>query len=289
MAVNAGMLEAMDHHLGRLIAHLREIGAYENTLFIVVSDNGAESGDPASSAAFRRWLSSVGYSRDVERLGEKGTFTAIGPEAANANVAPGALFKFYAAEGGVRVPLVMSGPGIAPARTERAFAYITDITPTILDFATVAAPTGPAPITGRSLRPVLDESALRVHAADEPVGMEAAGSAALWKGSHKLVKDLPPYGDGQWRLYDIDTDPGETRDLSKSDATRYDELLAEYRTFAARVGVLEVPEGYTTFGQLSANMGSVLVRRYAVYIAAAAVALLLGLAWLGRALWRRFV
>jgi len=288
MAVNAGMLEAMDHHLGRLIAHLREIGAYENTLFIVVSDNGAESGDPASSAAFKRWLSSVGYSRDVEHLGEKGTFTAIGPETANANVAPGALFKFYAAEGGVRVPLVMSGPGIAPAQTERAFAYITDITPTILDFATVAAPSGPAPITGRSLRPVLDESAVRIHADDEPVGMEAAGSAALWKGSHKLVKDLPPYGDAQWHLYDIDTDPGETRDLSKSDETRYDELLADYRAFAARVGVLEVPAGYTTFGQLSANMGSILVRRYAVYIGAVGVVLLVSIAWIGRALWRRF-
>ena len=77
-------------------------------------------------AAFRRWLSSVGYSRDVEHLGEKGTFTAIGPEAANANVAPGALFKFYAAEGGVRVPLVMSGPGIAPS--DSAF---TTIEPTL--------------------------------------------------------------------------------------------------------------------------------------------------------------
>jgi arylsulfatase/uncharacterized sulfatase len=287
MAVNAGMLEAMDHHLGRLVTHLREIGAFENTLFIVLSDNGAESGDPAASAAFRRWLDGVGYSRDVEHLGEKGTFTAIGPEAANANVAPGALFKFYAAEGGVRVPLVMSGPGIAPARTQRAFAYVTDIAPTILDFAAVAPPAGPAPITGRSLRPVLAGGADTVHPDDEPIGMEAAGSAALWKGAHKLVKDLPPYGDGQWRLYDIVTDPGETRDLKQSEAARFDELLEDYRRFAAKVGVLEVPDGYTTFGQLGANMGSALVRRYVVYVAVAGIALLALLGWLGRAVWRR--
>ncbi|MGH9888893.1 MAG: sulfatase-like hydrolase/transferase, partial [bacterium] len=289
MAVNAGMLEAMDHHLGRLVTHLRESGAFENTLFIVMSDNGAESGDPAASAAFRRWLDSVGYSRDVEHLGEKGTFTAIGPEAANANVAPGALFKFYAAEGGVRVPLVMSGPGIPAGRTQRAFAYITDLAPTILDFAAVSPPVGPAPMTGRSLRPVLSGSADAVHPDDEPIGMEAAGSAALWKGAHKLVKDLPPYSDGQWRLYDIVQDPGETRDLKSSEAARFDELLRDYQRFAAKVGVLEVPEGYTTFGQLGANMGAVLVRRYAIYLAGAGLLLLALVAWLARALWRRLV
>lgn len=288
MAVNAGMLEAMDHHFGRLIAHLREIGAYENTLFIVLSDNGAESGDPTSSQALLRWLDSVGYSRDVERLGEKGTFAAIGPEAANANVAPHALFKFHAAEGGVRVPLVMSGPGIPAAQTERAFSYVTDIAPTILEFASVTAPAGPAPITGRSLRPVLLDRAERVYGDADPVGMEAAGSAALWKGAYKLVRDLPPHGDGLFHLYDLARDPGETRVLDHDEPERFAELLADYRSFAASVGVLEVPEGYSTFEQLASNMVSVLLRRYSTAIAAVAVVLLLALGWLSRALYRRF-
>ncbi len=288
MAVNAGMLEAMDHHLGRLIAYLRESGAYENTLFIVLSDNGAESGDPVANVGFRHWLDSVGYSLDIERLGEKGTFAAIGAEAANANVAPSALFKFHAAEGGVRVPLVIAGPGVVPGQTERAFSYVTDITPTILEAATAKVPAAFAPITGHSLVPVLRDRVERVYADDEPVGMEAAGHAALWKGSYKLVKDLPPYGDGRFHLYDIESDPGETRALDPFEPERFAELLDDYRRFATTVGVLEVPAGYTTFDQLAANTTWVLIRRYAVAIVAIGAGLLLVLAWLSRVLWRRF-
>ena len=56
MAVNAGMLEAMDHHVGRLIEHLRTTGAYDDTLFIVLSDNGPECNAPTDAPGFTGWL-----------------------------------------------------------------------------------------------------------------------------------------------------------------------------------------------------------------------------------------
>ena len=100
MSVYAGMIEAMDFHVGRLIDHLKQIGEYENTVFIVTSDNGPEGTDPFALAPMRWWLPTSGYTRDVATLGERGSYNYIGPEFANAAAAPGAWFKFTSAEGG---------------------------------------------------------------------------------------------------------------------------------------------------------------------------------------------
>ena len=54
------------------------------------------------------------------------------------------LFKFYTSEGGTRVPLIVSGPGVRPAATSHAFSIISDITPTLLDYAGVKAAPPPA-------------------------------------------------------------------------------------------------------------------------------------------------
>ncbi len=245
MAVNAGMLEAMDHELGRLVAHLKSTGQYDNTLFVVLSDNGPEAADPTVEPVFQLWMKSVGYRWGAEGLGGKGTFAAIGPGWASAAAAPMSLFKFYTSEGGTRVPLIVSGPGVRPAATSHAFSIISDITPTLLDYAGVApAPAPAAPLSGRSLKPVLTGQAQAAYGPDTPVGLEAAGDAALFKGDLKLTRNAGALGDPRWRLYDIVKDPGETKDLSAAMPGKAAELLADYRAWAARVGVAEVPPGY---------------------------------------------
>lgn len=160
MAVNAGMLEAMDHHIGRFIDHLKQRGDYENTVFFVLSDNGPEPNAPSDIPGFSQWLWWEGYSRDVETLGEKGTYAFIGPEFASAAASPGAFFKLYAGEGGIRVPFIVAGPGIPAAGHVADFSFITDIAPTILELANVdqlSDVDGRAvkPMTGRSLMPLL--------------------------------------------------------------------------------------------------------------------------------------
>ena len=265
MAVNAGMLEAMDAELGRLVAHLKATGRYDNTLFVVLSDNGPESGDPVSEPIFQLWMKSVGYSQDIGRLGEKGTYAAIGPGWASAAAAPGALYKFYASEGGTRVPLIVAGPGVRSGATARGFSVITDITPTLLEIAGASpAPAPAAPIIGKSLTPVLKGVADAVYDASTPVGMEAAGDSALWKGDLKRTRNAGPMGDPAWRLYDIVRDPGETRDLSAERPAEAAAMLADYRAYAARVGVAEVPAGYTADREIALNIGLRIAETFAL-------------------------
>ncbi|MEQ8282510.1 MAG: sulfatase-like hydrolase/transferase [Parvibaculum sp.] len=265
MAVNAAMLEAMDFHVGRLIDYLKETGQYDNTIFIVLSDNGPEPGDPLAMPGFRQWLWWNNYRRDLETLGEKGSYAFIGPEFASAAASPGAFFKMQAGEGGLRVPLILAGRGVARAQTTDAFSYITDIAPTILDMAGVAATEEFAgvtvqPMTGRSLMPLLSGAAAPVRGETDAVGIEAAGNAALFRGDYKLVRNAPPYGDMRWYLYDLARDPGETRDLSEERPELLAEMMAEYDAYAARVGVLEVPDGYDQTAQLTTNRIHDLVR-----------------------------
>ncbi len=252
MAVNAGMIEAMDAHIGRLVAYLDKRGALANTVFIVTSDNGPEPNEPVSQRGFPLWMRLNGYDQNLDRLGEKGSFVSIGPEWATTAATPHNLFKFYASEGGLRVPFIMSGPGIAPQPRMSAAAFVTDVAPTLLDMAGVV-PSGGMAITGRSLRPVLTGTADHVYANDDAIGMEVAGNAALYRGDYKLVRNLPPHGDGNWKLYNLAADPGETRDLSAAEPERTRAMLADYEAYAKDVGVQEIPKGYDPFRQIQIN------------------------------------
>lgn len=261
MAINAGMIEAMDHHIGRLVAHLKRAGQYDNTVFVFTSDNGPEPSNPlATSRTMQWWLDNNGYSVSADNWGGKGTYAFIGPEFANAAASPGAMFKFYSAEGGLHVPMIMAGPGIAPAAPSAAMTTVSDIAPTLLAMAG-GAPDANA-FDGRSLVPLLAGKADAVRTPETATGFEVSGNAALFKGSYKLVRNLKPYGDGIWRLYDIATDPGETRDLSKSDPAKFNEMMAEYRVYAKRNGVLEMPEGYDSTVQIGKNTVRKMAARY---------------------------
>lgn len=262
MEVNAAMLEAMDFHIGRLIAHLKAKGEYESTIFIVSSDNGPEPsrGDDTVTLSFYHWL--TGYDIGAENMGGPGSWGFIGPEWAAAAATPGAWFKFYATEGGIRVPLIMAGPGITPQRIDSP-AMITDIAPTVLDWldADPAASSG-KPMTGRSLLPVLSGEAESAYGPDEARAVEVSGNSALYLGDYKITRSMPPVGDGRWRLYNLARDPGETTDLSASEPAIMQRMLAEYAAYAERVGVLEMPEGYDSRIQVVRNTGARLLSNY---------------------------
>lgn len=285
MAINAGMIEAMDHHIGRLVEHLRRTGQYDNTVFVFTSDNGPEPSNPlATSRTMQWWLDNNGYSVSADNWGGKGTYAFIGPEFANAAASPGAMFKFYSAEGGLHVPMIMAGPGIAPAAPSAAMATVSDIAPTLLDMAGGAADA--SAFDGRSLVPLLAGQADAVRTAETATGFEVSGNAALFKGSYKLVRNLKPYGDGVWRLYDIATDPGETRDLRQSDPVKFQEMMAEYRAYAKRNGVLEMPEGYDSTVQIGKNTVRKMAARY-WYVLLGAGVLVVGLLYGAYRLLRR--
>ena len=262
MAVYAGMIEAMDFHIGRLVSYLKSQGQYENTIFIFTSDNGSEGSGPANPAAFPANLgpSGLGYHIDYDRLGLKGSYNTISPSFASASASPLAFYKFYTGEGGMRVPLIISGePVQQTGELSAAFTWATDITPTILALSGVAQPGGRyagrpiLPITGRDLTPVLTGEADHIYTDDDAVGYELTGHGALFQGDFKIVVNQAPLGDGQWRLFNIVEDPGETVDLSGSLPVVFQRMLSRYQRFERENLVLPLPAGYSQVKQLVSN------------------------------------
>lgn len=250
MEVYAAMAEAMDHEIGRLVAHLKARGQFENTVFVFLSDNGSDPADPLNIAASRAYVR-MNYDTHAPMRGGKGTFSANGPSWASATVAPLQGYKYFAGEGGLRVPLVISGiPGMAKDQLSVAFTHVTDIVPTLLDAVGIPNHQGRyqgkavEPLIGRSMLPMLLGQSTTVHSADQAIGYELAGSAALFKGDYKLVKNIAPLGDGQWRLYHLLSDPGEVHDLAASQPERFQVMLADYEAYAQANGVLPIPKDF---------------------------------------------
>lgn len=252
MAVNAGMLEAMDYHIGRYIQYLEENNQFDNTVFIITSDNGPEASASGDVRIMQYWLNWVGYHQDYERLGEKASFNYIGAEFASAAASPSSFFKFYGGEGGLRVPLIFSGPSIPVGQSIPAFSMVTDVTPTILSIAGIDEPMeAPAgPMTGKNLYPLLKGDTSIIYGADEPVGLEAAGRCVLYKGNMKLVKTGKPYGDYNWKLFDLAKDPGEINDLKEAQPKMFAEMVQHYTDYAEKFGVLAMPEDYEPFNEI---------------------------------------
>ena len=252
MAVYAGMVEAMDQHVGRLVSHLEQRGLAENTVFIVTSDNGSEPSDPqlGNPLLNRLLFGLMGYSNSYETLGERGSFNSIGPSFASASASPLAYYKFFSGEGGMRVPLIIAAPEGAGQSLTHAFSWVTDLAPTILELAGLERPAGRygdrvvERMTGRSLVPLLEGRAERVYDPETTIGYELGGNAALFQGDYKLVLNREAPGDGAWHLYNFVADPGETRDLRDADPERYQRMLNAYEGYARANGVLPVPDGY---------------------------------------------
>lgn len=275
MEVNAGMLEAMDFHIGRFIEHLRSEGTYDDTIFVIASDNGPEPNRGDNDWRLRLWMNLNGYNTTLEGLGAPGSWGFIGPEWATAAASPGALFKFYATEGGIRSPLIISGPGVAAMQTD-APAMVTDIAPTLLDWVNAPSPqAGARAMTGRSLLPVLTGEAASVYGPTDIRAIEVSGNTALYKGDYKITRSVRPVGDGEWKLFNMVRDPGETEDLSAVEPQKLAELLSEYDAYAADMGVLEMPDGYDSLAQIEENTQARLQKRYGWIL------ILIGLVFLG--------
>lgn len=286
MQVHAGMLESMDQHIGRFIAYLERRGLAENTIFVVTSDNGPEPSNPIVEPDFVRWMALTGYSRRLDNLGERGSFVFIGPEWANAT-AGGSLYKFTAGEGGLRVPLIMAGPGIAQQRVD-ARAFVMDVAPTLLERAGV--PLDGTQMDGVSMNGALSGLSPVIRGDTDSVGVEVSGHSALYRGDYKLVRTPPPLGDGEWRLYNIALDPGETNNLAAGMPDLVAAMISDYDAYEDRVGVLPLPEGYDVQRQVVHNVRMKQLEHYwwVLAIGAALVLLiLLGLIWLVRRIFQR--
>lgn len=286
MQVNAGMMTAADFHIGRLLDHLAKAGKLENTIVVITSDNGAESARTDLPGLANLALDGIklieGFDTSPENLGQPGSLTAIGPEWAAVSSAPFNLYKFYASEGGLRVPMVVAGPGIAPQGLADAPMHVTDLAPTLLDAADVAY--DPAQFYGRSALGMLSGGTDATYGPEESFAFEVSGNAAVYRGKWKIARNFPPGGDAEWRLHDLSVDPGETTDLSAANPELFKSMKAEYQAYVQKVGVVELGPDDTAIKQLTNKLVTKALGKYWPYLAGLLLVLVLTLYGLFRLL-----
>jgi arylsulfatase/uncharacterized sulfatase len=246
----------------------------------VTSDNGPESGvtrldNPIFNLLLRGIHRLEGFDTSPENMGLPGSLTAIGPEWASVSASPFSLYKFYSSEGGLRVPLVIAGPGVAASGIQHAPVHVADLMPTLLDAAGVAYDA--SSLYGQSILPVLTAETSETRGPDENFGVEVSGNAALYRGSWKLVRTALPRGDFTWRLYDLSVDPGETTDLSGENPGLFADMRAEYEAYASETGVLDLGREDYAEAQLFSNLLERVIGKYWPYLVGLLLTLLIGL------------
>jgi arylsulfatase len=249
MEVYASMVENTDFHIGRVLEFLRESGRLDDTLVVFFSDNGANGAPmhmyPGTDEA---WVERNSDNR-FENWGRRGSRIAQGPGWAQASVTPFRLFKGFIAEGGIRSPLIMSGPGVKGAGEKvAAVAHVMDLAPTFLEIAGASYPDTfegrkIARLRGRSLVPVVTGASKEVHGEQDPIGWELLGWRAVRMGRWKITWIDEPFGESEWQLFDLSNDPGETTDLSAANPKQLQRLLQEWNAYADEVGVIYAEKG----------------------------------------------
>jgi arylsulfatase len=251
MELYAGMVENMDSHVGRLIAYLKEIGEYENTVFIVFGDNGAEGTDLfamiAGTAGMRDFLfASIEWSQTHPNAwGDPGSYVGYGPMWAQVSMTPFSQYKGYLAEGGIRNALIVSGPIVARAKgsIDRSVLHVADIVPTLLAVAgaeypqTIGDREAP-PLLGKSWVELLAGRADSVRSSEDYLAWELFGNRAVRQGDRKLRWQYEPFGTGAWELFDLAADPAERRDLAAEHPEQVAALVALWDEYARANNVI---------------------------------------------------
>ena len=242
MEAYAGMVDNMDHHIGRILDHLRQIDEFDNTLILFFSDNGA-NGLEARNYPNQTDEYMASFDNSLDNIGRPGSFAAQGPAWAQVSMGPFRLFKASAAEGGIRTPFIAVGPEISGGGRNTSPAHVTDIVPTLLELAGVEHPSSykgreVAPLIGKSMLSLLKDGTGSAHDAETSFGWELHGQEALRVGDWKALKLQPPFGNGTWELFDLSTDPGETKDLSGVEADRLQTMITAHERYAEEVGVI---------------------------------------------------
>jgi len=243
MEIYAGMVDALDENIGRIIAHLKAVGEYDSTLIVFMSDNGADA-RPEQGLGLESDFLEKNYDNSFENLGKESSFVSYGGAWAEVGSMPFRLHKGMTTEGGIRVPAIIRLPGGGPeAGIKREFASVMDIMPTFLEVAGTTHPgetyKGRAvlPVSGKSMLPYLKGEVNVLHE-DSPYGFSVHRRQGLQFNQWKIVRLPKPYGDYTWELYDLDADPGETSNLAGKMPDRTKEMVQRWEEFASDTGII---------------------------------------------------
>jgi len=235
MAVYAATIEMVDRNISKLITSLKEKNVLENTVIMLLSDNGGCKQSKGEE---------MGSLKIVDRVGGPKSYAAYGISWANVSNTPFRKFKTQNHEGGIASPLIIWGNKIADHQKEgtinKSKTHIIDIMPTILDVTQSNYPKKfneniIKPIDGKSILPLLKNVDGQHH---EYIYFEHQGNKAIINKSWKLValKNKP------WELYNIEKDRTELNNLSQQYPNKVNELSIIWNEWATNNNVLPKPK-----------------------------------------------
>src|SRR3984957_11682391 len=240
--VYAGFLAHADHHIGRLLDYLEETGQRDNTLVILVSDNGA-SGEGGPNGSVNEMLFANGIPDNIQanlamldELGGTKTYNHYPNGWAMAFNTPVKMGKRDEVNGGTSDPCIISWPSATAGHGEirHQYHHAVDIVPTILDVLGVEAPEAikghvQSPFDGVSMRYSVDDPS--APSARKTQFYSMLGSRGIWHEGWKAVTTHPTlsgwsdFNDDTWELYHTDTDRAELHDLAAEQPDKLRELV----------------------------------------------------------------
>jgi len=261
----AAFLDHTDDQIGRLVNGLRDTDELDNTIFILLSDNGAsQEGGPFGVMHEMKFFNGILETPDqaienIDDIGGPHSHTNYPWGWAQAGNTPFKWYKQNTHEGGVHVPMIIHWPkGIEEKNRgslRNQFANVSDIAPTLFEILNIQAPetykgVPQIPITGHSF----------AHLLADPNGIsnntvqyfENMGSRALIAGEWKAVcrhQTGADYETEQWELYKLSDDWSECNDLAESEPKKLAELQNLWWGEAEKHGVLPLDDrGFELFG-----------------------------------------
>jgi arylsulfatase len=248
--VYAGFASYTDHETGRLIDYLEQSGQLENTIIVVVSDNGASGeGTPNGSVNenkfFNGWPDDLQENLEkIDELGSPNTYNHYPTGWAWAFNAPYKMFKRYTLEGGIADPCIISWPKMTKSlggQIRDQYHHAIDIMPTILDCLGIESPTfikgyQQSPIQGVSMRYTFDSpnaSSTRHTQFYSMLGTRAVYHNG-WKAvaRHGAISGKSHFMDDRWELYHVEKDRTEVNDLAEDNPEKLKELVATWFALA---------------------------------------------------------
>jgi arylsulfatase A-like enzyme len=259
----AGFLSHADEEIGRVLGFLANVGDLDNTVVVVVSDNGASSeGGPIGSINDVRLVnldpaSTEEMLRRIDQIGGPLTHNNYPWGWTMAGNTPFRRWKREVHEGGVADPCVVSWPrgDVARGVVRHQFAHAIDVLPSLLELAGVAAPAEidgvqQSEIDGVSFAYLLSDDGGSAPERHETQYFEMFGSRAIYHKGWKAVTFHPvgplyddqnpndPFDDDVWELYHVAEDLSECRDLATGNPDLLSAMVELWWTEAERNQVL---------------------------------------------------
>lgn len=264
MEVYAAFLTHTDAQIGRLLDHLDETGAFDNTIVMLMSDNGA-SGEGGPDGLIDFEVSDHGIDGGsltlMDDLGGPNLNNHYPWGWAQAGNTPFRWYKQFTHAGGITNGLVMSWPsgGVPAGEVRNQYHHVIDVAPTLLDLLGIEPPESVAgvtqqPIHGVSMRSSVTEpeAPSRRHSQH----YEMWGNRGVWRDGWMAVSrlhptpersrprapDPEPLNDLGWELYDHITDPTERDDRAAHRPDLLRDLVTLWWASAGQYQVLPVDD-----------------------------------------------